>query len=169
MNRVRRLSLLAGALVLALSSRAPAQSLRDQLVGNWTLVSWEQIADNVVQARPFGRAPIGRHIFTADGYFCAIAMSPDRPRFASADVLSATPEEKSAAFGAFISYCGRYETIESEGTLLLHPDVSWFPNWTGTTLQRSVEIDGDRATFRFRPPGAEPGTPEGVFVWKRVK
>jgi len=156
-------------LAISLSTVASSQSLRDQLVGSWTLVSWDQAVDGVSQPGPFGRAPIGRQIFTADGYFCTSGMAPGRPGFASPDVLSATVEEQSAAFGTFISYCGRYETIEREALLLLRPDVSWFPNWTGATLRRTVEIDGDRATFRFRPPGLDQRKLEGVFVWRRAQ
>lgn len=156
-------------LAASVATSAMSQSLREQLVGNWTLVSWERHVDGVREPGVLGSAPVGHHIFTADGFFCTAAMAPDRRNFASPDVLSATAQEQSEAFGTFISYCGRYETIESEKALLLRPNVSWFPNWTGTTLRRTVEVDGDRAVFRFSPPGAGARKIEGVFVWQRVK
>jgi len=160
------------ALVLlctAMSDRAYSQSLNEQLVGNWKLVSWNRVVDGKPEPGPFGPAPIGHHIFTTDGYFCVAVMPPDRPTFPAADYRAGSLQEKASAFDTFVSYCGRYEANEQERSLLLRPDVSWFPNWTGASLKRFVEVTGDRVTFKFRLPGIEGKTVESVFVWQRVK
>jgi len=160
------------ALVLlctAMSDRAYSQSLNEQLVGNWKFVFWNRVVDGKPEPGPFGPAPIGHHIFTTDGYFCVAVMPPDRPTFPAADYRAGSLQEKASAFDTFVSYCGRYEANEQERSLLLRPDVSWFPNWTGASLKRFVEVTGDRVTFKFRLPGIEGKTVESVFVWQRVK
>lgn len=156
-------------LCAAVSDRAYGQTLKEQLVGSWKLVSWDRVVDGVPGPGLFGPAPMGHHIFTADGHFCTAAMPPDRPKFPAAEFRAGSLQEKASAFDTFISYCGRYEANEQERSLLLRPDISWFPNWTGTSLKRFVEVAGDRVTFKFRPPGTEGKVIESVFVWERIK
>ncbi len=153
----------------AISDRAHGQTLQERLVGNWKLLSWSRVVDGIPEAGPFGSAPIGHHIFTADGYFCVGVMPPDRAKFAGADYRAGSLQEKASAFDTYVSYCGRYEINEQERSLLLRPDVSWFPNWTGTSLKRLAEVTGDRLTFKFRLPGLEGKVVESVFVWQRAK
>src|SRR6267378_3616319 len=101
------------------SNAAQPQTLKDQLIGNWKLVSWNRVVDGVPEAGPFGAAPIGHHIFTTDGYFCVGVMPPDRPKFAAPDYRAGSLQEKASAFDTYVSYSGRYEANDQERSLVL--------------------------------------------------
>ena len=120
---MRRLSTLTlpilAALVLAFAvptgdAVAQQQSLKDQLVGTWTLVS-------VTTARPdgslqWGSNPKGLVIFTDTGRFSSHTMRSDRPKFASKNRLSGTPDENKAAMHGAVSSFGTYSVDEAKKT-----------------------------------------------------
>ena len=90
-------------------------------------------------------------------------MPPDE----AADILGGTPDEKSAAIGTYISYCGRYEV--NGDRLRHHVELSLFPNWTGVTQERIVRVEGD--TLRISTPPLLIKGKEQIshLVWKRAR
>ena len=48
---------------------AQTKSLKDQLVGTWTVVSWEQTTKDGAKLQRFGSNPKGVNSFGADGHF----------------------------------------------------------------------------------------------------
>ena len=116
--------------------------LEDALVGAWLLVRWtiEYPGTNRV-TQPFGPQPQGLLVYTADGHMSAALQRPDRPRLSRADVHAAGDAEKAAAFGSYLHYAGRWHV---EGGNVVHSvDYAMNPNLLGTTLVRSVSLDGD--------------------------
>jgi hypothetical protein len=102
------LSLVMAAIAFAfLSTSAVSQqnSLKDQLVGTWTLVSFEMVRPDGSKGY-FGTTPKGVHTFDASGHFTLIFMRPDLPRFSSGDQTKVTPEEAQAISTGAISYFG---------------------------------------------------------------
>ncbi|WP_228489079.1 lipocalin-like domain-containing protein [Raineyella fluvialis] len=70
------------------------ESLRDQLIGAWKLVSHvERPVDGGADRYPMGEHPQGIILYTPDGYMSAQLMTPGRPAFASGDWFDATDEE----------------------------------------------------------------------------
>ncbi len=65
-------------------------------------------------------------------------MRAHRPKFAEGDVLSGSSEEKVAAAEGYLSYCGKFE-IQAD-KLILHPEVSFFPNWIGVDQIRFFKL-----------------------------
>jgi Lipocalin-like domain len=67
------------------------KSLREQLVGAWTLTSCV-LRDITTGAedRPFGERPLGLILYTPDGYMSAQLQRPERPLFADGDLAHAT-------------------------------------------------------------------------------
>jgi hypothetical protein len=62
MNQRRILTLSAIALGLVFSlpgAMAQTKSLKDQLVGTWSLVSWEQVNNDGTKRQDFGPSPKG--------------------------------------------------------------------------------------------------------------
>jgi Lipocalin-like domain len=53
-------------------------------------------------------------------------MRPDRSKFASNNLMEATPEEIKAAFEGYVSYCGSYEVNEQERFVIHRLQMSWF-------------------------------------------
>src|SRR5262245_57890806 len=73
------------ALGVAAGSRdAVAQaSLKDQLVGTWTIVAQVQTLPDGTTRKPSGDNPKGVNIFTADGQFVVLFMRDDLPKIAA--------------------------------------------------------------------------------------
>jgi lipocalin-like protein len=157
----------AGASVLALPARA--QSLQEQLVGTWKLVSSTRYVGDTPQPWLFGTNSMGILMYTADGYMCGNLMNLNRPNFPSADIRSGTAAEKVSAFDTFFAYCGRYEVNEPERLVVHKVESSLFPNWTGGLQKRFIELNGDRLALRTVPILAEGKEVVAVLVWERAQ
>src|SRR5262245_11759127 len=104
----RRFILLALSAVCVGFAPASAygQSLKDQLLGTWTIVSATRMVAGVEEPDFLGRDPVGQFMFAPDGRLCFNAMRRNRAKFGSPNFLSGTSEEKSAAYDSYIGYCG---------------------------------------------------------------
>src|SRR6266852_6504965 len=100
MNRLGILSLSAiAALGLALlpgSAISQQKSLKDQLVGTWTLASWEWVRPDGSKVQRFGTNPKGIVTFDANGRVFLMYARPDLPKIASNNPSTPTPEEAKA-------------------------------------------------------------------------
>ena len=79
--------LCAGVALSASDLRAQQKSLKDQLVGSWTLVAWERINPDGSKVQGFGANPKGVTTFDANGRFSLIFLRSDLPKLASNDRL----------------------------------------------------------------------------------
>src|SRR6202162_5823241 len=143
MNRRNILSLsaiTAFGLALLPSSSALAQtkSLKDQLVGTWTLVSWEQANKDGSKQQDFGPNPKGVASFDANGHFFVMFARPDLPKIASTDRTKVTPQEAHAINVGLIAYFGTYTVDERSKTVSLKIESSTFPNQLGIDQKRVI-------------------------------
>jgi Lipocalin-like domain len=135
------------------------------IVGAWQLRSYEiERAPGVVIDRPFGSAPHGMLIYTADGWVAVHAMADDRRRCGTRRPIECSATAKVAAYDSYFGYSGRWSLA---GDVITHHVVtSCFPDWTGTDLRRQVWVRGDAMTLR----GTEPDGPEAripLLRWER--
>ncbi len=138
----------------------------EQLIGTWKLVSYQARGEDGRVSYPVGQDPVGYIIYTQDGYMSVSIMSADRPRYSSTDLLGGTDEEKVAAATTYIGYCGRYEFDANR--VLHHIEVAFFPNRTGTSQERFVELAGDRLSL-VTPPMLIKGEERTAYlVWERA-
>lgn len=139
--------------------------MKEQLVGTWTLVSWEQKTSNGTNLQRYGANPVGIAIFDAGGRYVIAVMRSDRPKYASNVLWQGTAEEnKSTAEGA-ITYFGTYSVSEADQSIAIHIEGSSFPNWNGADQKRIFAIAKDQLTLTVRPPNGEIVD----VVWKRAK
>ncbi len=95
-------------------------------------------------------------------------MKANRNLFATPNPIGGTPEERADAYAGHIGYCGRFEVNERENSILHHVEMSWYPNWTGTTQTRFAKIEDDRLIFTF--PTMQGGKKVvGVFTYVRAR
>jgi hypothetical protein len=128
-------------LVLALlsgSAVSQQKSLKDQLVGTWTLVSWTQTNQDGSKFERFGASPKGVNIFDANGRFFSMFARTDLPKVASNNPSTPTPEEGKAIVGGSISYFGTYTVDEGAKVITLRLDASSYPNLLGIDNKRSI-------------------------------
>lgn len=157
MNRRNALNIsmiTALGLVLSLSSTvAQTKSIKDQLVGTWMLVSWEQANKDGTKQQDFGPNPKGIASFDASGRFFVMFARPDLPKIASTDRTKVTPQEAQAINVGSIAYFGTYTVEDASKTLLLRIESSTYPNQLGTEAKRVIgSLTADELTYTNTTP-----------------
>ena len=121
-----------------------AAGLRDQLIGAWKLISYEQQpVDGSPSFYPMSERATGIIMYTADGFMSAQFMEPDRKPFASGDWFKGTDEEYRQAASTYVAYSGPFHVDEEQETVTHTMFVSILPNWIGQTQPRLIRIEGD--------------------------
>ena len=138
--------------------------MAENIVGTWKLVSVERGADDGTFSQPSDETPVGRLTYTNDGYMQAILMPGNRAAFDSCD-LYGTSEERQRGAEHLVAYAGRYELCGD--TVFHYPDASYFPNWVGQELSRSVDLNGDRMTLTTKLEKAGGRDSAANLVWQR--
>ena len=105
----------------------------------------EHYTDDGEVGRPFGDAPAGIIIYTAERYMTAVLMHPDRPQFAVNDILGGSADERAAAFLSANAFAGRWELQGEE--VVHHLEVCTFPNWVGTEQRRRFSVSDSELTL----------------------
>ncbi len=116
-------------------------SAEELLVGTWRVLAMEHYTDDGEVGRPFGNAPAGLIIYTAERYMTAVLMRPDRPQFAVNDILAGTADERASAFLSANAFAGRWEEV------VHHLEVCTFPNWVGTQQRRRFSVSSAELTL----------------------
>src|ERR1700687_3818783 len=108
----RRTTLATALLCFAVGSSASPSlaqqtSLKEQLVGTWTLVSSDQVRPDGSKLKQFGANPNGINVFDATGRFFLMMASADNSRIASNDRRMTQSEEDGLVVES-IAYYGTY-------------------------------------------------------------
>src|SRR5215475_5989022 len=150
----------ATALAMSLfagSSAGQQRSLRDQLLGTWTLVSHQSVS-------MYGANPNGVAVFDAGGRFIITVIRSDRANYGANHPAKGTDDENKATARGTMTYFGTYSVNETDRTIAIHIEASSFPNWSGTDQTRIFAIDGDRLTLTAQALGGS-----ADVVWQRAK
>jgi hypothetical protein len=155
------------ALALSNGSAFAQKSIKDQLVGTWSLVAVTAERADGTKGEPFGANPKGVIIFTADGHFSLLQMRAELPKIAANDRGKATPEEAAAIVGGSIAYYGTYTVNEADKTITPKLEAGTYMNIVGGPEQKRIitALTADELQF------TNPRTPAGVTlltVWKRA-
>ena len=155
-----------GLALLSGSAVSQQTSLKQELVGTWTLVSNDNVAADGTKRQNFGPNPKGIMIFDADGRYALIAVNPARPKFASKTRLDGTPEENKAAVAGTVASFGTWSVDEATNTLITRVDGNLFPNDEGREQRRLVTLAGDE----LRQVNLNPGSGgRAEIVFRRAK
>src|SRR4051794_9931101 len=103
----------AGLALLPGSAVAQQKSLKEQLVGTWSLVSVIQTTKENIKSDRWGKNPMGRAIFEANGKYSFMIMRSDVPKFAINNQNQGTAEENKAAFQGATAHYGTYSVDEA--------------------------------------------------------
>ena len=143
--------------------------LRTNLIGAWTLQSYQSTAvDGSDVSYPLGVDAQGIIMYTPDGYMSAQLMRHGRTPFDRPDPHLAHDNELAAAASGYMSYGGPY-TVEDEGLIAHHVEVSLLPNWIGGIQYRRARLHGSQ--LELSPPeplliGGQLRTAK--LVWRRA-
>lgn len=146
------------------------RSLRERLIGAWSLVSYEERpVDGSPSFFPLGEAPKGIILYTADGFMSAQLAKPDRKPFVSGDWFQASDAEFQDEATSYIAYTGPFHVDEEKQQLTHSMFISLFPNWTGQTQPRVVRQQGDRLYLSTANPISTAGKIVNSYLeWQRV-
>ena len=135
----------AGLVLLSNSVVAQQKSLKDQLVGSWTLVSTEVTQTDGKKRQDFGANPRGILILDAGGRYALVQGRADRPKFKTSG--NARLDTPAAEFGeaarAFAANFGTWSIEEANKTLIRRYEAALVPNAEGTETKVSVSLTGD--------------------------
>jgi hypothetical protein len=169
MNRRSILSISAmtvlGLALVPSGAVAQQRTLKEQLVGTWTVISVESTAANGTKGQPLGPNPKGILFLDAGGRSALVEGTPNRPKFKSAG--QPTAEELFAAtldhFGANF---GTWSVNEADKTITRHLELALRPNNEGTDIKSSVNLAGDELKLTWIVPST------GIrhdYVYRRAK
>ena len=140
------IALLCFGLLLPLGGAlAQQKTLKEQLVGAWTLVSFDSTAPDGTKQQTFGANPKGIVILEAGGQYAVVFGIPDRPKFKDTSNLraAATPEEWAVAARGFAANFGTWSVDEANKTLIRKYALALIPNNDGIESKAAVSLTGD--------------------------
>lgn len=169
MNRrnIISLSAITACGLALLPSSAVSQSLKDQLVGTWTLVSATQRTKEGVVSDRWGPNPRGRAVFEANGRYSFMIFRSDVPRFASNNLNQVTPAEGKAAIQGMTANYGTWSIDEATKTLTTNIEAASAPNLNGGTQKRIISSLSANE-LKYTNPASQIGSVDDV-VWKRAQ
>ena len=171
MNRRSIVSLSAiavlGLALLPGTTVAQQKSLKEQLIGTWSLVSFDSFDVGGAKVPNMeGRDLKGLLIFTDKGRM-SFQIIAEFPKIASNDRLKSMPAEEKAVAHGVLSYFGTYTVSEADKTINYRIERSSFPNQvTGADAKRVATLTGDE--LKLDNPGRTAGG-RTVMVWRRAK
>ena len=163
-SRIIAVALLCGAIAMpATIASAQQRSLKDQLVGTWTLASWERMLPDGSKMQSYGANPKGVVMFDPNGHMSLMFARPDLPRIASNNPTAVTAEEAKAVMAGLIAYFGMYTVDDASKVISLRLDASTFPNQLAGEQKRTITsltadelkydtiaLNGDKISVGFR-------------------
>jgi hypothetical protein len=152
---------LSGAALSAGAAMAQQRSLKDQLVGTWTLVSIETDAYNNGAKRRIAN-PKGIVMFDAGGRFASFTANGDRPKYRSAS--NPTTEEIAANVRGYVAgNFGTWSVNEADKTLTRRFESALNPNNDGGETKATVSLSGDELKLTTMTPLASGTRSETVY------
>jgi hypothetical protein len=153
-----------GSSMMTYDALGQKQSLKEQLIGTWALVSWAQKGGDGTKVERYGTSPKGIAFFDVGGRYIITVMRSDRAKYASNALWQGTSEENKETADGTITYFGTYSISEADSIITVHVEGSSFPNWNGTDQKRFVAIAGEQLTLTVRLPAGDVVD----VIWKRA-
>lgn len=158
---------IAGTVIALFLSPAIALADENPLLGTWKLKTFvREVSATGKTYNLFGEHPSGYISYAADGRMYAMATADDhvKPRGKFPD-----KEERIKLHERMFAYAGTY-TVEGDGKVVHHVDISWDELYTGTDQVRFYKLDGNILSIITAPfLSQEDGEARGILTWEKVK
>jgi hypothetical protein len=129
-----------------------------KLAGVWQLKGW--LSENQVtgeRTRSLGDAPTGLLVMSQGGYFATVGFGEKRPK--PGDAGAVADKDAIDLSRSMWAFAGTYKTGGGD-KLTWHVEESWNELWTGRTMERDIEQQGDA----LRIVGRFPSTTTGQLI-----
>jgi hypothetical protein len=147
-------SLLAGLLCSALTQAALAQSLKDKIVGAWTLTEGSEVFADGKKVVPWAKGSL----IVSGGHVSFFVLPKERSK----------TDSVRAPAGPMVAWYGTYTVDEGANTFTVKVEGASAPAFEGATRVQTVTFNGDTMTTT----ASKVETPEGpitpVNVWKKA-
>jgi hypothetical protein len=155
-----------GLAMLPTGAISQQKSLKDQLVGTWTLVSFESFDSGGTKVPNMEGSDLKGQLILTDNGRMSNQIITQFPNIASKDRLKSTPAEDKAVAHGILSYFGSYTISEPDKTIMLNIERSSFPNQVASNVKRVATLTGDE--LKIDNPARQAGG-RTVTVWRRAK
>lgn len=143
--------------------------LGNALVGTWRIADYIAVREDGDEIRPMGQGLQGYIMYAADGHLSVNLMKPGRAKYASADIMQSTVEERAAAADSYFAYAGTFRVDEEKRMVLHHVLYSLMPNWVDTEQRRLIFLDGNKLELRSPAPAMVAGEKRVLrILWERA-
>jgi hypothetical protein len=124
---------------------AQQRTLKEQLVGAWTLVSTEATSPSGRKDQLYGTSPKGVLILDASGRYAQVQARPARPKLNTANraEVDAPVADLKAVLVGFASNSGTWSVIEADKTLVRRYETALIPNNEGSEQKATITLTGD--------------------------
>jgi hypothetical protein len=142
---------------------AQQNSLKDQLVGTWTLVSFQNTAADGTKTPVFGPQPKGIFMIDAGGHYAMVLTDPGRPKWKSNLRTQLSTEELANAAKGLVAQYGSWSVDETSKVLTRKVEGALSPNLAGTEQKPTISLSGDELTVTDPNSGVTGGKTDTVF------
>jgi hypothetical protein len=157
--------LTSGIVLLPGAGLGQEKSLKEQIVGSWTLVQAVDTNADGTKTNPWGANPKGAYMFGADGRFTQMLFHTDLPKIDTR--MAGTPDQNKAIAQGIVAMYGSYTVDEASKTIAVKFEGSSFAKFVGTEGKRVItSINADE--FRSSNPATSTGG-KAESIWKRVR
>ena len=146
------------------SGVAQQKSLKDQIVGSWTLVQAVDTQADGTKTNPWGANPKGAYMFSPDGRFAQMLFHTDLPKIDNR--MGGTPDHNKAIAQGVIAMYGSYTVDEANKTIIVKFEGSSFAKFVGTEGKQVITSINDNE-FQSTNPATSTGTKAEIGVETR--
>jgi hypothetical protein len=157
----------AGLALASALSATVATAAEPALAGTWTLTAADRLKPDGARARDYGAHPKGRLIIDAQGRYSLQIFDGDRPRVASGDKRTATPEENAGAVLGSSTHYGTVAIDAAAHVLVFRIEGASFANWEGTEQRRKYVLTADSLSYQVPTPRPDGSIP--ISEWRRER
>jgi hypothetical protein len=157
----------AGLSLLSHNALGQQKSLKDQLVGTWTLVSITDVFQDGRKENSWGANVKGVVNFDGSGHVMLMIIGEDVP---APSANSQAPEKVTKQSKRdVIAYFGTYSVDEAAKTVTYTAERATAPSFDGVARKASVTLIDDELVQVSAPVTTPRGTANPSIVWRRAK
>lgn len=134
------------ALALALvpgGAMSQSKTLKEQVVGTWTLVSYDSIGNDGSKKAVFGAQPTGTLMIDASGRYAMVLADPGRTKWPSNLRTELSAEQLAAAAKGLVAQFGNWSIDEASKTMTRKVVGALNPSLAGAEQKVTIAISGD--------------------------
>jgi hypothetical protein len=137
---------------------------KDQIIGTWRLITWENRDRSGKVTHPLGDDAVGYISYSDDGHVFVHIMTSNRKSFSTDGLFDVTPADCMAVHTSHISYCGPYEI--SGDTIIHRVEVCSYPNWIGSEQKRRARFKDGRLILSAKGLKVGPDRVDAHLEWE---